>query len=273
MHLFSRSTITKLAVTLTLILSFDAQAAPSTGASPGPGKSIGKKTRSEPGLGGKLEVDPAFGVAMIGPADVNGLIHDNNDAIQKAGVKSFNADDIGTTTYWGLATTYRIAPSVGLGLGFAHLGATSEGSAKVGDNSLSGKYQIGASFLTVESRITVFGSRREKLEGLVSPFLGMGFYSASSTLSGSALAKGSIEVESSAQGIVFGTNATARYWFLPNLAGGLTTGYRFAKSGTLKVKSQKGSDQGVGSEVESNGKKISVDAGSFLIGLNLTWAL
>ena len=37
------------------------------------------------GTGGMIEVDPAFGIAMIGPTDVNGLIRDQNDAIQKAG--------------------------------------------------------------------------------------------------------------------------------------------------------------------------------------------
>lgn len=234
--------------------------------------SYGSSRHSSNGLGGKVELEPAFGFAFIGPTDINGLIHDQNEAIQKAGFKSYNADDIGSSTYFGLAATYRVIPSVGLGLGFAHLGGSSEGTAKVNEQTINTKYEVGASFLTAESRITVFGSRREKLEGLLNPFLGIGFYKGNSSMGGTAT-NGSTEVNSSAKGFVAGTTASLRYWFIPSLAGGLTAGYRFAKSGVLKVDSQKGTDTGVGTEVDSNGKKIQIDASSFVVGLGLTWAI
>lgn len=259
---------------LAMILSGTAEAAKQARNSESSDSDNTSVSRSSGSLtNGNLEMDPAFGFAFISPKDVNSLIRDNNDSLQKQGVKSFSADEIGSTTYFGLATTYRVIPQLGLGLGFHHLGTSSEASAKINEQSINGKYDVSANFLTAESRISVFGSRRNRVEGVLSPFVGVGFYKASSSFTGSAMQNGSTEINSSASGVVFGTTASARYWFTPNLAAGLTTGYRFAKSGNLKIDSQKNTDQGVGSTVENGGKKVILDASSFMIGAALTWAI
>lgn len=231
------------------------------------------ESSSSSATGGKLEIDPAFGFAFISPKDVNGLIKDNNDSLQKQGVKSFNVDEIGSTSYFGMAATYRVQPAFGLGLGFHRLGTETEGSAKINDLNLNAKYEVSANFLTAETRITMFGSRREKVEGVLSPFAGVGFYKASSSFNGSALQNGSSEINSSASGLVLGASATARYWFTQNMAAGLMGGYRYAKSGELKVDSQKNTDVGVGTKVENNGKKVVFDASSLMVGAALTWAI
>jgi hypothetical protein len=238
------------------------------------GSSFGSGHRATHGmpLGGKLEVDPDFGLAMIDPDDVNRRIHAFNDAQRKGALPGFAAEDIGASAFYGLAATYRVTPWVGLGLGFHHLATSSEGTAHTDGATLDANFGVAANLVTAESRITVYGRAHRGFEGVVSPYLGIGFFSANETVTGTALAR-PIAVDASATGAVVGTNASLRYWFLPNLAGGITAGYRFARSGALTVNEQQNAGQTVGSNLLNNGSTVRVDAGSFLIGANLTWAI
>jgi hypothetical protein len=257
------------------LVATGAQAAPRKPAAPARAETPATVAQSAAGspFDGRLELEPHFGFAFVSPADVNNLIRDTNDAIQKQGVKSFQVGEFGSTTGFGLAAAYRVIPAAAFGLGFSRLAATTDGSAKINDNTLFGSYSISANLLTVESRVRFAQSADGKLEGLFSPFAGVGFYKASNEFSGSALQNGSQEVHSTATGAVFGTTIGARYWLSRGFSLGLNAGYRFAKSGTLKVDSQKNTNQAVGSQAENGGKKLSLDASSLLVGAGVTWAL
>ncbi len=223
-------------------------------------------------LDGKLHLEPNFGFAFINPKDINTMIRDQNDAIQKQGIKSFNVSDLGTTSTFGIAALYSVTPNASLGLGFNRMSTSAEGSSSQNGNTLNGTYSIGANMLTAESRLSVLKADNNRLDTYVAPFMGMGWYSGSVEFSGTAMQQ-STEVNSSATGFLFGSTAGVRYSFLESLSAGVYTGYRFAKSGVLKVDSQRNSDKGVGSQVDNNGKKISVDASSFMLGANLTWSI
>ena len=242
-----------------------AQAAPQ-------GATTGTSSLNAPSTGA-IELEPNLGMSLMSPGDLNGVIRDNNDAIQKQGVKSFSVGDLGSSIGFGLAATYRVIPKLGLGLGFNRLSASTDGSAKVGENSLTGKYSMGASLLTAEARIIPLATNDGKLEAVVAPFVGIGFYSASTELGGSALQGGTREVASSATGPVFGASIGGRYWFTPFVSLGVQGGYRYAKSSVLKVDSQKNTEVAVGSQVESDGKKISADASSITLGTQLVVAI
>ena len=223
--------------------------------------------------GGLLVIEPNFGFSFISPSDINNAIHDDVDSLQKQGVKSYSVSDFGSTVSYGVASTYRVTPDVGLGLGFSRMSASTDGTAKIGDNSLTGNYDLGATMLTAESRLTFARSNDQKFEAVLAPFVGIGFFSGTSGLSGSALANGSREVNSSAKGAVFGSSITGRYWFTQNIAWSINAGYRYAKSGDLKIDSQRNTTESVGSNLESNGKKVNIDASSVFIGTGLTLAL
>ena len=229
---------------------------------------------TESGLGGRLEIEPNFGMAFLSPGDLNTAIHDTNDSLQKDGYKSYNAADIGLSPTFGAAVTYRLIPSFGLGLAFNRVAGSAEGSGKKGEATLTGQSSFAANMLTVESRISLYRSGDGHFETLFGPFAGVGFYSASGQLSGTGLPAGARQEDSSAKGAIFGGTAQMRYWFNRNVALGVNAGYRYAKSGTLKVDSTRNIDnEPVGSDVETNGKKLAVDASSILFGTQLTWAL
>lgn len=230
-------------------------------------------SRPSSGLQGRLELDPGFGVAFISPKDVNTAIADINADLQKQGVKSFNMSDLGSTTYLGLAATYRVLPDVGLGLGFQRMSTSTETSAKINNDSINAKIGASANILTAESRLTMYRSNNRRWEIVAAPFMGIGFYKTSVETSGSALPTGATEVIASSSGFVAGSTVMGRYWFMPNLSGGLLAGYRFAKSGDLKVDSTRNSDIAVGSYVENGGKKVALDMTSFMLGAQLTWSI
>ncbi len=234
----------------------------------------GMKRGNEIIPGGQFEFEPNFNMAFINPKDVNALITDSNDATQKV-LKNYSVPKMGTTAAFGFATLARVHRNFAIGLGFNHIANTVTGSGNIENQpsqSITTTLGINANLLTVESKLTLHRALDNKLETYMGPFVGMGFYSASAASSGPLLGK-SIETNSSANGIVFGTTAGTRYWFMDNISAGIFTGYRQAKSGNLVVDSVKNSQDVVGKEVDNGGKKISVDASSFMLGAGLTLAI
>ena len=223
-------------------------------------------------LDGRLEIEPSLGFAFLSPKDVNTAIHDTNDSYQQQGVKSFNIPDIGSSFGFGGTVTYRVAPTFALGLGVNRLSSSSDGSAKVGNNSMNGTVGIGATLLTVETHITLTRSRNQAFEILFSPSAGIAFFQESSQFGGSALNMPT-EVNTSSTGAVFGGTFGMRYWIVRNVAWNLNLGYRYAKSGDLRVDSQRNTNDSVGSIFERGGKKVNVDASAMVLATGLTWSL
>lgn len=228
--------------------------------------------------GGTFQVEPNFALAFINPTDINNFITDMNDSIQNSGLKNYSMPKISTSAMFGISTIFKAHRNFGLGLGFNRLSSSTEGSGSVPNNSgmsLNTNVAIGASLLTLDTKITIARALEDKLEAYVGPFLGIGFYQGSIETSGTIAQKngGSTEINASANGFVFGSTAGARYWFLDNMSAGLFSGYRAAKSSTLTVDSQKNANAAVGKDLENGGKKMAVDASSFLLGANFTWAI
>ena len=232
------------------------------------------RTTSGFDLENKLVIEPSFGFSFISPGDANSVIRDDTDALQKKGYKSYNPSDIGSAISYGIATTYRVTPDVGLGVGFSRLSAGADGSSKVNDQTINGNYSVAATMLTAETRFTFLRSADRKFEAVLSPFVGIGFYNGSTQFSGTGMANGlSTEENTSAKGIVFGSTVGGRYWFSPNIAWSINAGYRSAKSGDLKIDSQRNTGDDVGSYAENNGKKSTIDASSVVIGTGITLSI
>ena len=224
--------------------------------------------------GGKFEFEPNFNLAFINPKDVNGVITDNNDKIQQS-LKNYSVPKIGTAAAFGFTALARVHRDVAIGLGFNHIASTVTGSGNLENQparSITTTMGINANLLTVESKLTLMRNLDNKLETYVGPFVGMGFYTASAETSGPLIGK-SISTDSSANGVVFGSTAGTRYWFMDNMSAGLFAGYRGAKSGNLVADSVKNSSDVVGKEIDNGGKKITVDASSFMLGAGLTVAI
>lgn len=223
----------------------------------------------------KLEVEPQFNMAFTSPKDINDMIRDGNDTIQKAGFKNFSVPQFGSAAGFGVSALYRAHEKFAIGLGWSHLESTVEGSATTNGSTLNGKYAFRANLLTLDTKIILLQAMNGKFEGYLAPQIGVGFYGSSIEMSGSALAAGSSEVLASASGFVWGSTAGARYWILDNVSAGMFAGYRSAQSGNLKIDSVRNAPNsgGVGQDADNNGKKIKLDTSAFLLGAAVNIAI
>lgn len=211
----------------------------------------------------KVEIDPAFGYAFTNPQEINNSTSAENK--------------LGSMTYWGIAGTYRIRPDIGIGLGFNRLSA-SKTTEDTTTSFLPGMSRISASgnLLTVEGRYTFYRSSDRRWEAVAAPAVGIGFFSNSYDVG--LLGGPSVTITSaSASGLVLGATVGARYWILPNLAAGLFTGYRYARSGELTI-----DDVGIATLapdiagtklLDPNGNPVRVNLSSFVIATQITWAI
>lgn len=216
---------------------------------------------------GNIEIEPSLGLSFINPETLNTLIKDTNKILQDdVGAKGFALGEVGATTRIGGSALYRVFDKVSLGLGFNHLSTSSETSSTVNDKTFTGSHTMGASFLTLESRIMVF--KQDALEVVVAPNFGMGFYSGKVEFAGNGLPK-NISKEFGSSGVVFGAGAATRYWFSKNVGAGLAAGYKFAKSPNLKLTSSTIDTEKAGTELENNKNKVQVDASGLELGASV----